>query len=306
MVLLAVGLAVLFVGATAFAVATLMRLKRQRLIVAEAEEAVSTRSRELAAKGVALERAERLRAEAGERADAAEQAQRLAELDKVRAEYDRSMAEQDRMRAEHARAAADDERAKARRAAAIAEASIEQSRLDAERAINDSITSEERAAAAERRAAEASAIGVDPHVLWALERSRVERRWKLSVTMHPDRGPLFADAPNALVEALQVELDAIREEVGTVVALAADLPPTVTAAGSLLTLRATQELLASVVRRADTIKLRVFAEVNDIVVMIEARDERGQLVEPLLLATPPSLGLEASPGGVRILDAIAD
>src|SRR3954447_261915 len=100
MLLLAVALAVLFVGATVFAVATLLRLKRQRLLVAEAEEAVSTRSSELAAKGVALERAERLRAEAGERAAAAEQAHRRAELDKVRAEYDRSMAEQDRMRAE--------------------------------------------------------------------------------------------------------------------------------------------------------------------------------------------------------------
>ncbi|MCU1392407.1 MAG: hypothetical protein JWM34_835 [Ilumatobacteraceae bacterium] len=302
MVVVLVGLGVVLIVAIVVAVIMVSRLKQQRALVLEAEEVVATRSRELAAKGVALERAERLRAEAGERAEAAAQAAAQAEAERLQAEEAKAKADADRLRAEQARAMADDERAKARQAAAIAEAAVGQSKVEAERANAEALAAAARAAAADQRAAEASAIGVDPHVLWALERARSERRWKLSVAIGPDRK--LNGSTNPLIQALHVELDAIREEVGTIVALDAELPPNVTAAGSLITLRATQELLASVVRRSDTISLRVRADGADILVTIEARNDRGEFVEPLALQTPPSLGLEPVDGGVRVVDAI--
>ncbi len=73
-------------------------------------------------------------------------------------------------------------------------------------------------------------------MLWALELLRSERTWRHSVAPGPDTPSVLGDAAEPLREALQIELDAAREEVGVEVELAADLPAELTPAGSLLAL----------------------------------------------------------------------
>lgn len=166
---------------------------------------------------------------------------------------------------------------------------------------------EQQRATAEKQRAEAAALAaaaLDPQVLWSLERTRSERTWRISVAAGPDAASVLADAPHPLIEALQIELDATREEVGTIVALDADLPAEVTAAGSLLTLRVAQELLATVVRRAEETVLRVHAEGADIVVTVEATDENSKQVDVVALDIPSSPGVQQIEHGVRILNAL--
>jgi hypothetical protein len=252
------------------------RLRSQRALTATADELAATRSTELERSKTALGAAEAAQAEAERRAaeataagiEATEQARLAVEL------------------------------------AAAADTASVQAREDAAVAAREQDAAEQRATAAERRAAEAAGTDIDPHVLWALERSRSERTWRISVAPSPHVPSVFAEAQHPLLEALRVEVDAIREEVGTVVELDADLPDDITAAGSLLTLRAAQELLASVVRRSEETLLRVRAVGRDIVLTIIATDERDEPVALGVLSIPPSLGLELTDGGALVRGAI--
>jgi hypothetical protein len=160
--------------------------------------------------------------------------------------------------------------------------------------------------AAERR--EAGALvdrGIDADVLWQLERERSERTWRHSVAVGPTTSSVFDGVDDVLREALQVELDAAREEVGCVVDLHAELPPNVTVAASLLTLRSAQELLARAVKAADKTTLHVRTDGEDLIVTVHAvdTDDAPIAVEPL--AFPPSPDIEPTEGGVRIVDAVA-
>ncbi len=162
-----------------------------------------------------------------------------------------------------------------------------------------------RAAEAEARAAEAAARnGLDPDVLWTLERARSERTWRQSVALGAGSTSVFDGAEHPLREALQVEVDAAREDVGAIVDLETDIPANVTAAGSVLVLRAAQELLARAVKIAEQTTLRVLADGADVVVTVEPTDEDGAPVGIEALSVPPSADLEAIEGGVRIRGAI--
>ena len=185
-------------------------------------------------------------------------------------------------------------------------------REEAEQAAAATMAAEERAGAAEQRAAEFAAAraaagdggGIDARLLWTLEQARSERTWRHSVAPGPDSVSVFTDASDPLYEALQVELDAAREEVGAVVELEADLPPGVTPAGSVLALRAAQELLANVVRRGEVTTLHVHAEGVDLVVAVRSVDEEGEPVPTEPLAIPTSADIEQVADGVRILGAV--
>ena len=143
---------------------------------------------------------------------------------------------------------------------------------------------------------------VDAAFLWALERARSERTWRQSVALSPDDESVLDNAENPLIEAIRVDLEAAREEVGVVVDLDADLPRTPTAAGSLLTLRAAQELLASVVRRSESSVVRVRADGDDVIITVDAVDEQGESVVPRPLDGSPSVS--AVDSGVRIHGAL--
>lgn len=153
---------------------------------------------------------------------------------------------------------------------------------------------------------------VDPGVLWSLERARSERTWRFSVAPGPDSvsalraaGP--DDTSRALVEAMRVELDAAREEVGVVVELDADVPDGVAPAGAVIALRVAQELLANMVRRSESTTLRINADGDDLVVVVEGydRDDQPVLAPSLVLPPSSSIQLDASSASVRIVGAAA-
>jgi len=189
--------------------------------------------------------------------------------------------------------------------AAAADAKAQEAGTKAGEAEARAAEAEARAAEAEARAGEAAARnGLDPDVLWTLERARSERTWRQSVALGSDRASIFESSDHPLREALQVELDAAREDVGAIVDLELDVPANVTAAGSVLVLRSAQELLARAVKTAEQTTLRVTADGPDVVVVVEAADEEGEPVPVDPLAVPPSADLETTDGGVRIKRAI--
>lgn len=266
----------------AVAIGVLLVVTRQRLVAQTgltlaADLLASQRGTEIAARDVALRTAELQRVEATQQALAATAAAEQAALEQAVAQ------------AEAVAAISASESAKALAGAA-----------DTARA-----QAEHRAAAADARAAEVAAVGLDPHVMWALERQRVDRTWRFSVAIGPETRSVFDDVEHPLVEALRVEVAATREEAGTVVDLDVELPVAVTAAGSLLTLRTAQELLANVVRLAEQVTLTVHQDGDDVVITIAALDEHGEPIATVPLDMPPTLGLLAVPGGVRVVGAVA-
>jgi hypothetical protein len=184
--------------------------------------------------------------------------------------------------------------------AAEARAEAEQAKAAADEA--HAVAEQARADADALRAAKA---GVDPELLWTLEQARSERTWRQSVAIGPDTASVLQGADDPLREALQVELDAAREDVGAIVELDAELPPTVTAAGSVLVLRAAQELLARAVKAAEETTLRIRTDGHDVVVTVVASDEEGQPVGIEPLAIPESPDMAPADGGVRIRGAAA-
>jgi hypothetical protein len=171
-------------------------------------------------------------------------------------------------------------------------------------------SAEARAADAERRLEEErrraddaeSASLLDASLLWELEVARSERTWRNSVAIGPDEQSPLATSDQMLVAALHVELDAAREEVGAIVELDADLTARVTTAGSLMTLRVAQELLARVLRASESTTLRVGVDGRDVMVTVDATDVADAPV-PAELATG-SPALVSIDGGVRILGAV--
>jgi hypothetical protein len=195
--------------------------------------------------------------------------------------------------------------AEAARDAAGADATEARAEVEQAKAAAD-----EAHAAAERARADADALrgakaGVDPELLWTLEQARTERTWRQSVAIGGDTASVLQGADEPLREALQVELDAAREDVGAIVELDAELPSTVTAAGSVLVLRAAQELLARAVKTAEETTLRIRTEGADVVVTVLAVDEGGQPVALEPLAIPESPDMAPADGGVRIRGAAA-
>ncbi len=203
--------------------------------------------------------------------------------------------------------------AAAERDAAIARATEADAAREAATASAEAAAEEARAAVsaadaaradAEARAAEAAERnGVDPQVLWVLEQARSERTWRQSVAV--GEGSYLDGADDPLLAALQVELDAAREDVGAIVELDADPLPAVTPAGSVLVLRAAQELLARAMKTAEETTLRVKVDGDDVVVTIVATDEEGAPVPVEPLVIPESADIAAADGGVRILHAVA-
>src|SRR5215213_3552086 len=190
----------------------------------------------------------------------------------------------------------------AERDAATARATEAEAARDEARIAVDAATT--RATEAEVRATEAAdRNGVDPQVLWALEQARSERTWRQSVAV--GEGSFLDGADDPLLAALHVELDAAREDVGAIVELDAELPAPLTPAGSVLVLRAAQELLAGAVKAAEETTLRVHVDGDDVLVTIEATDEAGAPVAIEALAIPESADVAPAEGGVRIRRAVA-
>lgn len=156
------------------------------------------------------------------------------------------------------------------------------------------------AATAEVEQVRGQAALYDANVLWSLEQRRADRTWRVSVAPSPEVPSGLAEAAHPLVAALQIEVAAVREEVGTVVELDAEMPDDIAPATALLTLRAAQELLASVARRAEETVLRVRTEDGDVRITVEATDENGERVAIDPLGLPASARLEQTEDGALV------
>lgn len=282
-------LAVLLVLALAGWLMTRRLLANERLATTTQTARADDLTRQLTARRAELDgskrdhEAQRLRAETAERrADAAEGRAGTAEQQAAEATARA-------MRAEETAAATAAERDTAQRAAA--EATQVSQRAD------------DLVAAAERTAGG----GLDPSVLWSLERARTERLWRENVALGPDAGAAFdtADSPvDELRRALHVEVETQREVVGAIVEPHIELGHPLTPSGPLLVLRATQELLAQVAHSAERTDLRIREDGADVVVTVEPVDADDQPIAVADLGLPITPGLEPVPGGVRIKQAV--
>jgi hypothetical protein len=160
---------------------------------------------------------------------------------------------------------------------------------------------EQVAAAAEERARDAAAAsGIEPGVVWPLELQRSERLWHFSVSPGTQADSPLAATRSPLITALEVEVDAARNDVGADVELTADLPANVEPATAVLVMRIAQELLADVVRRSETATLHVSIDGDDIVVAVEAVGRNGDPVLPEPLPVESSL-IKPIENGVRLV-----
>jgi hypothetical protein len=96
--------------------------------------------------------------------------------------------------------------------------------------------------------------GLDATALWNLELARAERTWRHSVAVSPDQASPFADTDDQLRSAVEIEVAALREEVGVAMELewsvaVEDL------ARRLIVLRVVQELLAAASRAEQAVVL---------------------------------------------------
>jgi hypothetical protein len=108
--------------------------------------------------------------------------------------------------------------------------------------------------------------------LWALERARVERRWRQSVAADPtDPSPFGGSADPARV-AVEVEVAAIREEVGSDLAADWQVGDHLSVADGLLVVRAAQELLATASRAVEQGTLVVARDAGSVRLSIGGSD----------------------------------
>lgn len=96
--------------------------------------------------------------------------------------------------------------------------------------------------------------GLDATALWHLELARAERTWRHSVAVSLDQSSPFADTDDPLRSAVEIEVAALREEVGVSMelewtAVVDDL------ARRLIVLRVVQELLAAASRSEQAVVL---------------------------------------------------
>lgn len=129
-----------------------------------------------------------------------------------------------------------------------------------------------RSAAAQRPEDEAE--------LWALALAGVRRTWEISVAPSPGLPSPLEEAVDPLRAAIEIEVDAAREEAGAAIDLEwageALHPPSV----SLRALSIVQELVGRLAKVSETAVLRVHSAPDSIAVEVEASDAGGASVVP--------------------------
>ncbi len=179
--------------------------------------------------------------------------------------------------AEQARTAAESDLSTAREAAAAAEASSAAAEARAEEADDRADAAETELARIVARQADVETAdaewrgGPGPEVLWALERTRTERTWRTSVAVDPT-ADAFDLEDDPLRHAIEIDLSALREEVGVEFALAWELDQELTSIASLAVLRSTQELIAEATRLADEATVVVALDGDDVTVTVTETD----------------------------------
>ncbi|WP_195210531.1 hypothetical protein [Actinomarinicola tropica] len=221
---------------------------------------------------------ERRAAEAEARAEAAERRAADAEASAAATRADADRASGDREAALASLAAAEDQIAAAQATAAAA--TTERDEVAAQ-----VVELRERLLAldaASRRTLDAHRPGIEAEALWQLELARAERTWRHSVAASPDGPGPFGETDDPLRTAVEIEVAALREEVG--VAMEVDWDATVDDPARCLTvLRLTQELLAAAAREQQAIVLRAHEEGGEVVLVLSVPEGN----PPLEIEVPP-------------------
>jgi len=116
--------------------------------------------------------------------------------------------------------------------------------------------------------------------LWALALAGARRTWEVSVAPSPGMPSPLDGADDPLRAAVEIEVDAAREEAGAAIDLEWDgdavAPPSV----ALPTLSIVQELVARIAKASEEAVLRVTSEPDGITVEVEGTDAEGRSVVP--------------------------
>lgn len=131
--------------------------------------------------------------------------------------------------------------------------------------------------------------------LWHLSLRRAEQTWRLSVAIDPSGPSPLAETDDAFRTAVEIEIDAAREEAGAVIEVewAGDAPvPADRATVGLAVVRDVVDSLGTVAERT---ALTITCATDALELTVEALDTDGR---PLPVPLPD--GLEASPGTARI------
>ena len=156
----------------------------------------------------------------------------------------------------------------------------------------EALTAELRAAEAELAAAPTGDEADDLVVLWELAIGRVERTWRTSIALHAEERSPLERSDDSLRVAVEVLVDAAREEAGADIELAwsgttADVP----ARRAVVVLEVVEAIVATVAKVATRTQLAISATGATVEIEVVTDDGAGG---PLRLDIPAQL--EAAPG----------
>lgn len=257
------------------------RLEREvEKVVAIAKERDDALERASRAKRDAAEVAKRHKNEVEARIAAEEMAELATQGGVDTEEYAALAAERDQLAAERERLAAEVE--------ADAEA---RSTLSEER---DRLVKERERLEADLAAAEAHTMDADEsrlQELWELALAGVQRTWEISVCPSPGMPSPLEGTDDSFHVAVQVEVDAAREEAGALIDLTWVDEGVVPVRLAVRALPLVQELVAQLSKAADTAELTVTAAPDKVTIHVDAKSPDGDPVHPSL-----SSDYEVEPG----------
>lgn len=147
----------------------------------------------------------------------------------------------------------------------------------------DRLAGELDARRAELEEAHASAArrgGGDVEQLWELALAGVRRTWEVSVAPSPDMPSPIDGAPDPLRAAVEVEVDAAREEAGAAIDLEWTGDSVAPPAVALRALSISQELIARLAKVSDQAVLRVVSDPEGVTIEVEGTGADGESVVP--------------------------
>ncbi len=291
-----VAFIIVAVIAAGLLVLLLMGQQKTTRITAERDDV----SRQLSETGAALDAAESRIATLE-----AERQELIAEGDRLRADGERLRAEGDGLRAEGQRLGAEGERLRAqgeqlaaqveesastlRKRTELADAQAMQ--IDTLSAARDELqqqlnSAEERIVTLAARpgvvVGEFSAGDANAEMLWGLELARSERAWRNSVAINPvDDASPFESTDDPVRTAVEVEAQALREDVGAMITVDWKADRIESSARRLMVLRVAQEMLALASKAPGAARLVVSQSTEDagsLTMEFEADDNSEQVI----------------------------
>ncbi len=138
-------------------------------------------------------------------------------------------------------------------------------------------------------------VDVDAGMLWALALVRVERIWRNSISLGLDDGSPLDDADDQLRAAVEIGVDAAREDAGADIELSWSGDRVVDGAPALVVLAAIESVIDAMAKTTSTTVIDVVVGPDDVRITFAATDDSGTALD---VAVPD--GLQSSPGVVSV------